>query len=120
MKKFFITLLSLTSFIVSAQYEIVIEAFILDYETKEPIPYVNIGFTEKSIGTVSNDQGKFKLIYDDEVVTQKDILQISVLGYQTVKVTTRQLELLLTNTNKIFNTTDKVQKNSPRRFPMTN
>ena len=102
LKKYCIILLSLTSFIVSAQYDIVIEAFILDYETKEPIPYVNIGFAEKSIGTVSNDQGKFKLVYDDEIVSQKDILQISVLGYQTIKVTTRQLELLLTNTNKIY------------------
>jgi hypothetical protein len=60
--KFFIVLLSLTSFVVSAQYDVVIEAFILDYENKEPIPYVNIGFVEKSIGTVSNEQGKFKLV----------------------------------------------------------
>jgi hypothetical protein len=29
-------------------------------------------------------------------------LQISVLGYETIKVTPRQLELLLTNTNKIY------------------
>jgi hypothetical protein len=100
--KFFIVLLSLTSFVVSAQYDVVIEAFILDYENKEPIPYVNIGFVEKSIGTVSNEQGKFKLVYDDQAVTQNDVLQISVLGYETIKVTPRQLELLLTNTNKIY------------------
>lgn len=101
-KRIFLVLFSLASIIVSAQYDVVIEAFILDYETEEPIPYVNIGFAEKSIGTVSNEEGKFKLVYDDQAVTQKDILQISVLGYKTIKVTPRQLELLLVNTNKIY------------------
>lgn len=101
-KNFFLALLCLTSFVVSAQYDIVIEAFVLDYGTKKPIPYVNIGFAEKSIGTVSNEDGKFKLVYDEQAVTQRDILQISALGYETIKVTPRQLELLLVNTNKIY------------------
>ena len=101
-RKFILVLLSLTSFVASAQYDVIIEAFILDYETNKPIPYVNIGFVDKSIGTVSNDEGKFKLTYDDQVINLKDILQISVLGYETIKVTPRQLELLLINTNKIY------------------
>jgi len=95
----FISCISLTAF---AQYDVVIQAYILDYQTKKPIPYVNIGFVQKSIGTVSNENGEFKLIYDEEAVTQRDVLQISVLGYETLKVTPRQLELLLTNTDKIY------------------
>jgi len=85
-----------------AQYEVTIEAFVLDKETKQPIPYVNIGFFEKSIGTVSNEDGKFTLIYHEDIVGGKEFLQFSVLGYKTLKVRASQLIKFLTNTNKFY------------------
>jgi len=85
-----------------AQYEVTIEAFVLDKETKQPIPYVNIGFIEKSIGTVSNEDGKFTLIYHEDIVGGKEFLQFSVLGYKTLKVRASQLVKFLTNTNKFY------------------
>lgn len=91
-----------SSIVVFAQYEITIEAKILDQKTNKPIPYVNIGFMGKSIGTVTNEDGQFKLVYDEDDITLKDRLQISSLGYETLNVSPRQLVRLLTNTTKIF------------------
>lgn len=85
-----------------AQDRIIINAYILDSETKQPIPYVNIGFVGKSIGTVTNEEGKFRLVYDEFDITLKDPLQISALGYETLVVYPRQFMRSLTNSDKIY------------------
>jgi len=85
-----------------AQYEVTIEAVVLDKTTNQPIPYVNIGFIEKSIGTVSNEDGKFTLVYHEDIVGGKEFLQFSTLGYKTLKVRASQLVKFLTNTNKFY------------------
>lgn len=90
---------SLTSF---AQYETTIEAKLLDKKTNQPISYANIGFFEKSIGTVSDANGDFKLIYIDDAIGDADELQVSALGYQTLKVSKKQFERYLINSNKIY------------------
>ena len=102
MKHYLILFIFCSSFVGLAQYQVTIEAFILDYATKKPVPYVNIGFVEKSIGTVTDENGAFKLIYDEDEISLKDVLQISALGYETTKVSPRQLVRLLTNTDKIY------------------
>jgi tetratricopeptide (TPR) repeat protein len=103
MKKSLLLLFSLCFTVtLFAQYEVTIEAFVLDKATNQPIPYVNIGFIEKSIGTVSNEEGKFTLIYHDDIVGGKEFLQFSALGYKTLKVRTSQLVKFLTNTNKFY------------------
>ena len=63
-----------------AQYEVTIDAFVLDNTTGQPIPYVNIGFIEKSLGTVSNEEGKFTLTYHEDIIGGKELLQFSTLG----------------------------------------
>ena len=103
MKKLILSfILLLASTFSFAQYDIIINAFVLDKETKAPIPYVNIGFVGKGIGTVTNEEGKFKLVYDEQKITLLDELQISALGYQTISVNTRQLLRYLTNSNEIY------------------
>lgn len=53
---------------------------ILDAETSKPLAYVNIGIANKSVGTVSNAQGNFKLqLYDR--VSSKDTIVFSHIGY---------------------------------------
>lgn len=97
---FFATLFYTTSLF--AQYEVTIEAFVLNKETNRPIPYVNIGFIKKSIGTVSKEDGKFTLIYHEDIIGGKELLQFSALGYRTLKVRASQLVKFLTNTNKFY------------------
>lgn len=96
---FIVFLISLLSY---AQYEITIEALVIDETTKSPIPYVNIGFVQKGIGTVSNEKGYFVLKYDEESVWEKELLQFSVLGYETFNVEANKLFDLLSETNKIY------------------
>jgi len=102
MKRIGLIFALLLSTLAHAQYEITIEALILDKETNAPIPYVNIGFVGKSIGTVTNEDGQFTLIYEEDLITLKDQLQISALGYETVVASHRQLMRLLTNTTRIY------------------
>ncbi|WP_082422545.1 carboxypeptidase-like regulatory domain-containing protein [Aquimarina longa] len=53
---------------------------IIDNETKETLPYVNIGIIKKNIGTVSNNEGFFQI----ELTSQydQDSIQISMIGYK--------------------------------------
>ena len=102
MKKYtliFALCMSLVSF---AQYEITIKATLIDKSNNQPISYANIGFFNKSIGTVSNDDGSFMLVYDESLVSDSEVFQISSLGYETISVSLGELKKLLLNTNKIF------------------
>ena len=65
-----------------AQSDITISGYILDKETNLPLPYVNIGFVEKAVGTVSDENGKFQLTFNVRKVSFDAILQISSLGYE--------------------------------------
>jgi tetratricopeptide (TPR) repeat protein len=85
-----------------AQYKVTIEAQMLDKATNKSIPYVNIGFVEKSIGTVSDDKGKFTLTYDEDIIGTKDFIQFSTLGYKTLKVRVSEVVKFLTNTDKFY------------------
>jgi len=64
MKKLILIILFLPS-IVSAQV-INIKGVVKNADTKETIPYVNIGIFEKAIGTVSNEDGYFEISIDAE------------------------------------------------------
>lgn len=102
-KSAFIFFLSVSFSLLSfAQYEVTIDAQLLDQQTKKPISYANIGFFEKSIGTVSDSNGEFQLIYNDEQISGADKLQISALGYKTLQLNKKELEKYLLNTNKIY------------------
>ncbi|MEZ2414118.1 carboxypeptidase-like regulatory domain-containing protein [Muriicola sp. E247] len=65
---------------------------ILDKNTNEPIPYVNIGFPKKGIGTVSDEEGLFHLEIDTKLLGTSEILQFSSLGYSTINRKASELE----------------------------
>ncbi len=85
-----------------AQYQVTIEAIIYNKETKEPIPYVNVRFTNKNIKTVSDRSGSFMLTYEEDGIEKSDSLQFKILGYRTEKVSAAQFYKFLLNTNKIY------------------
>ncbi len=88
--------------LISAQYEITIDAYILDRDTQQPIPYVNVGFLDKGIGTVSDQNGHIFMQYDEEKIGLQSTLQLSSLGYKTIQLSSQQLFELLKNNNTIF------------------
>jgi|TARA_R110002020_G_scaffold30237_1_gene95102 tetratricopeptide (TPR) repeat protein len=76
-------LLLLSPVVVQAQEIMTIAATIIDAETKQPVEFVNIGFLEKGIGTVSNANGNFSLSWEPKEIRGADFLQLSSLGYET-------------------------------------
>jgi len=79
---FFISIISVT------QGQIMIEGTILDAETEEVIPYVNIGVTELAKGTVSDTLGIFSFEVDDEDV----MITASAIGYETENISFSKLD----------------------------
>lgn len=61
-----------------------IAGVILDVETQEPLPFVNIGIPGKGIGTVAQADGSFTLRLDG--AADKDTIRISMIGYATEKI----------------------------------
>ena len=66
---------------------------ILDAITQEPLPYVNIGIVGKSVGTVTDEEGIFYLAIDTSKFEGTDIIQISSLGYETIRIPVGQISI---------------------------
>ncbi len=84
-----VLLLSGVSALVVAQDKIV-KGRIIDAETKQGIPYVNIGIFQKNIGTVSSENGQYQLGFSGNYATSDSII-FSHVGYQTVTYSIAQL-----------------------------
>lgn len=87
---------------VNAQSRTDFTGFIYDKETKEPLPYVNIGFVNESIGTVSDDFGRFNLSCDPQKISANSILQISFIGYNTIKLLASEFFSTIAKDNKFY------------------
>lgn len=78
-------------------------SMIINSETKEKIPYVNIWVENENIGTTSNEKGEFKL----EIDSAKIIL-FSAIGFETKKISsdlikeTLELKPLLTELDEVI------------------
>ena len=60
--------------------ELTLQGRVVDAETGEPLPYVNIR-GGKSIGTLTNIEGSFKLLTEE-----KDVLSFSFVGYEKLSL----------------------------------
>ena len=60
------------------------------FENNEPLPYVNIGIANKTVGTVSNENGLFKLDLNEKT-TSKDTVIFSFIGFKTEKYLVSEL-----------------------------
>jgi hypothetical protein len=74
-------LLLLIHFGISGQ-KTTIRGVVLDSETNEPIPYVNIGFQHSLVGTISETDGSFFL----STTRASDTLLVSSVGYELAKL----------------------------------
>jgi hypothetical protein len=86
---FFMLFISIGSFLSQVQ-KINISGSILDFKTKKPIEFVNIGIFNKNKGTVSNQNGTFTLNLSKEF--QKDSLTISHINYYSVKIAVENIK----------------------------
>ncbi|MEL7118022.1 MAG: carboxypeptidase-like regulatory domain-containing protein [Bacteroidota bacterium] len=65
-----------------------IKGKIIDAKSNAPIPFVNLGIETKAIGTVSDENGKFTLIFDN----LNDEVAISSIGYKRKYITAKKLQ----------------------------
>jgi tetratricopeptide (TPR) repeat protein len=103
MKKFiFLFFFFCFSTMMLAQNDVTIVGYIYDSETKQSLAYVNIGFVEKAVGTVSDEGGYFQLDYSSAKISLDDVLQISSIGYETKKLKASEFYAQLGKSNKIY------------------
>ena len=102
MKRILFFLYYLIPGLILAQYQITIDASVLDYETKQPIEYSEVGFYHKDIITLTDNEGKFQLLYNDELVDDQDLFVVRANGYQSLNITASQVYKFLRNTNKFY------------------
>ena len=82
MKIFFSIITIFISIIIHSQ-EKTITGKVWNFENNEPLPYVNIGIKNKTVGTVSNNNGLFNLSLNDKV-SSKDTVIFSYIGFKTL------------------------------------
>ena len=102
MKRILFFLYYLIPGVILAQYQITIDASVLDYETKQPIEYSEVGFYHKDIITLTDNEGKFQLLYNDELIDDQDFFIVRANGYQSLNITASQVYKFLRNTNKFY------------------
>ena len=106
LKKLFTIFFILFSYALQAQQDNLVEinlsASVIDHSTKLPIPFSEVKYLNKNIGTLTDNEGKFTLNYFEDNVKADDIFQITANGYDTISTTADILYKFLNNTNKFF------------------
>ncbi len=67
-----------------------IEGKIIDSETKEELSYVNIGILNSTIGTITNENGLFKLDYNEH--SENLEVRITMIGYKSETYSINKLQ----------------------------
>lgn len=67
---------------------------IVDKGTNEPIPFVNVGIVGKNTGTVSDQEGNFKLLISKDNLNPDDTLRMSSLGYESASFLVKDLNAI--------------------------
>lgn len=86
MKKLFAITILLISNLCFGQ----LKSVIIDSETKEKIPYVNVWVENENIGTTTNEKGEFKL-----GIESSKIIIFSAIGYETKKILSDSIKKIL-------------------------
>ncbi len=67
---------------------------VVDENTKEPIPFVNIGIIEEGVGTVSDEEGLFHLFLEPNRFESNTQILFSALGYETLYISISDIKFV--------------------------
>lgn len=67
---------------------------VVDAQTGQVIPYVNIGIVEQGIGTVSDEEGLFHLYFEKGEVEPTAVILFSALGYAPINIPVEKMPLV--------------------------
>lgn len=84
-------LLVLSTPTICLSQDTMINGKVQNFENNEPLAFVNIGIANKTIGTVSNKDGMFKLLLNDKA-TKNDTVTFSFVGFKTEKYLISELK----------------------------
>ena len=84
MKKIILLFFTFISVSVLAQETITLKGAVRDKHTKKAIPYVNLGFFEIGIGTITDTNGLFEIRFENTTKTKN--LLFSHIGYKNLPV----------------------------------
>lgn len=93
--KLYLSIISIFISLIVYSQEKIISGKVLNFENNEPLAYVNIGIKNKTVGTVSNNNGLFNLTLNDKV-TSKDTIIFSYIGFKTEKYLVSELNKIKT------------------------
>jgi hypothetical protein len=86
-----LSIISLFISVIVQSQEKTIAGKVWNFENNEPLAYVNIGIKNKTVGTVSNAGGLFKLILNNKV-SSIDTVVFSYIGFKTKKFLVSELD----------------------------
>ena len=98
---------------------------ISDEKNNEPLPYVNIGIPNKNFGTVSDENGNFKLKLNSEI-EENDTIVFSYIGYNSIKKLVSELKIqtntlmMIPDDNNLGEVVFKTKKLKEKRLGRTN
>src|SRR5690606_35656036 len=72
----------------------IIRGIVLDSATAQPIEFVNVGISAKSVGTVTNAEGAFKVILN-ETIKPMDTIKFSMIGYKSKTFSIAEIKSIL-------------------------
>ncbi|MEL6810067.1 MAG: carboxypeptidase-like regulatory domain-containing protein [Bacteroidota bacterium] len=78
-----------------------VSAKIVNSHTQKPIALVNVNLIQQQMGAVTDDDGTFNLPYQISRVQEKDLVEISSMGYETRKLKFAELKRLIDNSKVI-------------------
>jgi len=80
-------LTSITEFAIHAQDSVlVLRGQVIEQDSEDPVPFVNIRLNDYYYGTSTNLDGRFELKLSQERFSDKNELQISCIGYQSLVI----------------------------------
>lgn len=107
-------LLAITFLLISNLSFCQLKSIIIDSESKEKIPFVNIWVQNENIGTTSNENGEFELDVENE-----KLIHFSAIGYETTEILSDSIKAFVTLTPKVTDLDEvvlKTKKQSKKRL----
>ena len=84
---------------------------VVDAQTGDIIPYVNIGIVEQGIGTVSDEEGLFHLYFKKNEVEPTAVILFSALGYAPLNIPVAKMPLVYNEYPAFKMTPERVELN---------
>ncbi|GAA0716770.1 hypothetical protein GCM10009430_12820 [Aquimarina litoralis] len=101
MKKILLALLIFYSGNLFSQAMIQIRSVVADRNSRQPLKYVNVGFVDRGLGTVTDKEGYFELSFLEKRITNNDTLQITSQNYYPLRIAFSDLKSIMDKT-KVF------------------